>query len=156
MFALAVAAVMVLAASSRVNAQAAGNEGKRSGSGVVVGLTLAGAGGGFTAGLFLGLHAFDDAINSDRKVWTSAIVGAVAGGIGGYLIGRAIRDARHDGSRTGETPPSAGVNDADRWRRAALHASGRPGAAWTTWPSGLRLPFGPGDRPAVEGTALDR
>ena len=45
--------------------------------------TLVGIGAGFGAGVFIGLHAFDDAINSDRKVWTSAIVGAAAGGLAG-------------------------------------------------------------------------
>ena len=53
--------------------------------------TSVGAGAGFGLGLFAGLTAFDDAINSDRKVWTSAIVGAAAGGTLGYLITRARR-----------------------------------------------------------------
>ncbi len=53
--------------------------------------TSIGAGAGFGLGLFAGLTAFDDAINSDRKVWTSAIVGAAAGGTLGYLISRARR-----------------------------------------------------------------
>jgi hypothetical protein len=50
--------------------------------------TIAGAGGGFGIGLWAGLTKFDDAINSDRKVWTSAVVGAAVGAVGGYLIGR--------------------------------------------------------------------
>jgi hypothetical protein len=50
--------------------------------------TIAGAGGGFGVGLWAGLTKFDDAINSDRKVWTSAVVGAAVGAMGGYLIGR--------------------------------------------------------------------
>jgi hypothetical protein len=50
--------------------------------------TLVGIGAGFGAGLLIGLHAFDDAINSDRKVWTSAIVGAAAGGLAGGLLSR--------------------------------------------------------------------
>ena len=37
--------------------------------------TISGAGAGFGIGLWAGLSAFDDTINSDRKVWTSAIVG---------------------------------------------------------------------------------
>jgi hypothetical protein len=48
--------------------------------------TIVGAGAGFGAGLFLGLNKFDDSINSDRKVWTSAIVGAAAGGLAGGLL----------------------------------------------------------------------
>ena len=55
--------------------------------------TIVGAGAGYGLGLFLGLNAFDDAINSDRKVWTSALVGAAAGGTAGYLIGRSRRPA---------------------------------------------------------------
>jgi hypothetical protein len=52
--------------------------------------TLVGIGAGFGAGVFLGLHAFDDAINSDRKVWTSAIVGAAAGGLAAGLVSRNV------------------------------------------------------------------
>lgn len=51
--------------------------------------TIGGAGAGFGVGLWAGLSAFDDAINSERKVWTTAIVGAAVGAVGGYLIGRA-------------------------------------------------------------------
>ena len=48
--------------------------------------TLVGAGAGFAAGLVFGLRQFDDAVDSDRKVWTSAVVGAAAGGVAGALI----------------------------------------------------------------------
>jgi hypothetical protein len=51
--------------------------------------TIGGAGAGFGVGLWAGLSAFDDAINSERKVWTTAVVGAAVGTVGGYLIGRA-------------------------------------------------------------------
>ena len=50
--------------------------------------TVAGAGAGFAAGVFIGLNKFDDALYSDRKVWTSAIVGAAAGGVAGALLSR--------------------------------------------------------------------
>jgi hypothetical protein len=53
-------------------------------------LTLAGGGGGFAAGLFAGLAVFDDATNSDRKVWTAAILAGVGGALGGYFLGRAL------------------------------------------------------------------
>jgi hypothetical protein len=53
-------------------------------------LTLAGGGGGFAVGLFAGLAVFDDATNSDRKVWTTAILAGVGGAIGGYFLGRAL------------------------------------------------------------------
>jgi hypothetical protein len=52
--------------------------------------TLVGIGAGFGAGLFIGLNAFDDAVNSDRKVWTSAIVGAAAGGLAGALLSKNV------------------------------------------------------------------
>ena len=52
--------------------------------------TLVGIGAGFGAGLLIGLHAFDDSINSDQKVWTSALVGAAAGGLAGGLLSRNV------------------------------------------------------------------
>ncbi len=55
--------------------------------------TAVGVGAGFAAGLFIGLNAFDDAVNSDRKVWTSALVGAAAGGLAGNLNGKATKRA---------------------------------------------------------------
>ena len=62
---------------------------------VTVTWTAVGAGAGFGMGLWAGLTAFDDSINSDRKVWASAVVGAGIGALGGYLISKAARsDAR--------------------------------------------------------------
>ena len=52
--------------------------------------TLVGIGAGFGAGLFIGLNAFDDAVNSDQKVWTSALVGAAAGGLAAGLLSRNV------------------------------------------------------------------
>ena len=52
--------------------------------------TLVGIGAGFGAGLLIGLNAFDDSINSDQKVWTSALVGAAAGGLAGGLLSRNV------------------------------------------------------------------
>jgi hypothetical protein len=66
-------------------------------SGKRVAWTIIGAAAGFGAGMFLGLNAFDDAINSDRKVWTTAIVGAAAGGFAGAFLSRNV----------GRTPASA-------------------------------------------------
>jgi hypothetical protein len=65
--------------------------------------TIGGTGAGFGVGLWAGLSAFDDAINSERKVWTTAVVGAAAGAVGGYLIGRA---------RARNSEPSAPRSDA--------------------------------------------
>lgn len=50
--------------------------------------TAIGVGCGFGLGLYVGLRAFDDAINSDQKVWTTAVIGAAAGGVVGYLVSR--------------------------------------------------------------------
>ena len=66
--------------------------------------TLVGIGAGFGAGLFLGLNAFDDAINSDRKVWTSALVGAAAGGLAGNLLSRNVGRPPNVGVRRADTP----------------------------------------------------
>ena len=80
--------------------------------------TLVGIGAGFGAGVFLGLHAFDDAINSDRKVWTSAIVGAAAGGLAAGLLSRNV--GRAPGVKTtGAIRPVTDV-------RLAPWTSGRP------------------------------
>ena len=53
-------------------------------------LTLAGGGGAFALGVFVGLNAFDDAVNSDRKLWTTAALSAAGGAVGGYFLGRAL------------------------------------------------------------------
>ncbi len=58
-------------------------------------LTLAGGGGGFTLGVLGGIGAYEHSVNSDRKVWTLAIVVGAAGAVGGYFLGRAI-DKRHN------------------------------------------------------------
>jgi hypothetical protein len=56
--------------------------------------TSVGTAAGFGARLYMGLVAFDDARNSDRKVWTSAAVGAGIGALAGYLVARIRRDNR--------------------------------------------------------------
>ena len=52
--------------------------------------TVIGAGAGFAAGVYLGFAKFDDATYAERKIWTSAIVGAAAGGVGGALLSRKV------------------------------------------------------------------
>lgn len=51
---------------------------------------IVGAGAGFGLGVLAGLSWFDDAIDSDRKVWTTAILMGAAGGTAGWFIGRAV------------------------------------------------------------------
>jgi hypothetical protein len=67
--------------------------------------TISGAGGGFALGVFAGLAAFDDSVNSDRKVWTTALLSAAGGAVGGYFIGRAIDKRRLKRGSTPLPPP---------------------------------------------------
>lgn len=70
--------------------------------------TLIGAGAGFGAGLFIGLNKFDDAINSDQKVWTSALLGAAGGGLAGALLSRNLRSTpQSNGHRASASEPVA-------------------------------------------------
>jgi len=80
---VALALLFVLATPHLIQAQPSQSPGNHA-----VLWTVVGSGAGFGIGLTAGLAAFDDAIDSDRKVWTSAIVGAAVGGTVGYLIGR--------------------------------------------------------------------
>ena len=47
-----------------------------------------GAGAGFASGVFFGLDWFDDATNSDRKVWLTAISFSAAGAITAAILTR--------------------------------------------------------------------
>lgn len=82
--------------------------------------TIAGAGAGFGIGLSTGLNKYDDAIDSDRKVWTSAVVGAAIGAAGGYLIAR-LRNSRsrpatmEDRIRTARTPRKSVIKGQRQW-----------------------------------------
>ena len=83
-------------------AQSKGSASSRSSTKRIV-WTIVGAGAGFGVGVWLGLNKFDDAINSDRKVWASAIVGAAAGGLAGGLLSA---DRKHESSAIGRRGPS--------------------------------------------------
>jgi len=48
--------------------------------------TTIGIGGGYVVGMLMGMNKFDDSTNSSKKVWWSAIAGAVAGGTAAYLL----------------------------------------------------------------------
>ncbi|HEU0005525.1 MAG TPA: hypothetical protein VFS12_05980 [Terriglobia bacterium] len=78
-------------------------------------LTLAGGGGGFAVGLFAGLAAFDDATNSDRKVWTTAILAGVGGAIGGYFLGRAVDRRSKTSNVTGKSDAFEQSLVRDQW-----------------------------------------
>ena len=99
--------------------------------------TLVGIGAGFGAGLFLGLNAFDDAVNSDRKVWTGALVGAAAGGLAGNLLSRTVGRSPKVGVKRPHEPrvdvptasafasPATVNEDAELRRRVRELTSGR-------------------------------
>jgi hypothetical protein len=84
-------------ASSIAHAQTSSTASNRA----VVTWTIGGSAGGFGVGLWAGLTAFDDAVDSDRKVWTSAIAGAAIGAAGGYLLGRVLGRPRAKPLRPG-------------------------------------------------------
>jgi hypothetical protein len=106
--------------------------------------TIVGAGAGFAAGVFIGLNKFDDAINSDRKVWTTAIVGAVGGGVAGALLSRPRRNAPNLGSG-GFRPENAHDRGRDATPRALLPVQlFAPGAGERVVP---RFPIVLGDAP---------
>jgi hypothetical protein len=52
--------------------------------------TLVGIGAGFGLGIWAGLTAFDDSINSDRKAWTTVAIAAAAGGVAGALLSKNV------------------------------------------------------------------
>ncbi len=85
---LLVAVLTVLPVTAGADSDQAGAP-DRGGKGRVLG-TVIGAAAGFGVGLVAGLTWFDDAINSDRKVWTTALGFAGAGGVAGYFIGRSV------------------------------------------------------------------
>lgn len=51
---------------------------------------LIGAGAGFGAGTAIGFAAFDEAINSEQKVYTSMAAGTLIGAVTGYFISRTL------------------------------------------------------------------
>jgi hypothetical protein len=91
--------------------------------------TTVGAGAGFGAGLWFGLRAFDDSINSDRKVWTTAIASAVGGAVVGYLVSR---------GRANAAPVTS--NDRDRRVEVPAHLTTAPrlgSGRFNSWLEGL-------------------
>jgi len=83
-------------------------------------LTIVGGGGGFALGIFAGISAYDDAINADRKVWATALIGATGGAIGGYFLGRSL-DKRETKTKLTWTP-----DELDRSLMRARWSAGRP------------------------------
>ncbi len=75
-------------------------------------LPFAGAGGGLALGLLAGMAAYDDAMHSDRKVWTLAAITGGGGAIGGYFLGRALD------LRSGDSSPKITRQLPEKWERS--------------------------------------
>jgi hypothetical protein len=84
---IAVALAVLLVAPGLARAQFSPSRSRHAPAWIAVG-----AGSGFGVGLWAGLTVFDDSINSDRKVWTTAVVSAAGGGLLAYLITRRGKD----------------------------------------------------------------
>jgi hypothetical protein len=83
-----------------------------------------GAGSGFGLGLWAGLTGFDDSINSDRKVWTTAIVSAAAGGLLAYFL---TRDKHNpSGQRATGATSTSGAFGAARCDRCSVYSLRSP------------------------------
>ena len=93
--------VLVITAVVPCHAQQPGQQQQESHKYRVIG-TAAGGGGGFVLGAFAGIGMYDDAINSSQKAWTTALLAAAGGAVGGYFIGRALDKSRNKRS----TPPA--------------------------------------------------
>jgi hypothetical protein len=74
--------------------------------------TAIGAGAGFGLGVWVGFRKFDDAIYSERKIWTTAIVSAAIGGVLGFLVDR--RQARSSNPSLTAPAPIAAPGE---WRQ---------------------------------------
>jgi len=79
-----IASVVALACAAPSYAQSGQPRSTRS----RVGWTLAGIGIGFGAGLYVGFNKFDQATYAERKITTTAIAGAAAGGVIAFLLAR--------------------------------------------------------------------
>ena len=78
------------------------------------------------------MEARSDAINSDRKVWTTAALSAVGGAVGGYFLGRALDKRQKKTNVTWRPAELERTLMSPQW--SALRAKESPGS----WP-GARL-----------------
>jgi hypothetical protein len=84
------AAAPAVADTRRDDAQTTERSAKSSSTRKRVIWTVVGAGAGFAAGVYLGFNKFDDATYAERKIWTTSIIGAAAGGVTGALLSRNV------------------------------------------------------------------
>ena len=113
----AISAVMLMVAVTAAPVEA------RSRGGKAALWTAVGAAAGFGCGLLVGLAAFDDAIDSERKVWTTALASAAAGGAIGYVVSRAGRGRGASPSRLPLPLSDRDVGALARMVRLREHAS---------------------------------
>jgi hypothetical protein len=101
----------------------------------VAGWTATGAGAGFGLGFYLGFRAFDQARYAERKIMTAGLVGAAAGALGGYLVGR-LRQTRRPGlpalAGRGQDAPACMPVSGSFSLRGGLNRPPEPWAAFTT------------------------
>jgi len=77
-------------------------------TGAHVGWTLAGVGIGFGVGTWIGFGKFDQATYAERKITTTAVSCAAAGGVIAFLLTR-HRDRDHTTATNKSTSPSAPI-----------------------------------------------
>jgi len=147
---LAIIASLVLLTSTSTSAQQPAPKREESHKYRTI-LTLAGGGGAFALGVFVGLNAFDDAVNSDRKLWTTAALSAAGGAVGGYFLGRALdkRRKKTDVTRATEEFYRALMDSQRPSRTADLVVNSRqranlpnfPSSSWPAIKLGADLPI---------------
>ena len=87
--AVALAAVLALPTQALAQSRADAPAPPRAGSPAArVAWTLIGGGIGFGAGLLLGFSKFDDATYAERKIMTTALIGAAIGGVAGAVLSK--------------------------------------------------------------------
>ncbi len=110
-----------------------------------------GAASGFGVGLWAGLTSFDQSIDSERKIWTTALVSAAGGGVLAYLLTRRRTDrtgaARIGGDRCVGCDRCAGSERCHRCERChwceKCHWCERRHSAHLTHPSHQSHPSHP-------------
>lgn len=107
-----------------------------------LGWTIAGAAGGFGLGVYLGFKFFDDAIYADRKIWTTVVISAIAGGVAGFLIGNARKQRRayESASPSDVRNLRTGSQAGDSRRSSGIDAFSRRTASRMTRSSCVRMP----------------
>ena len=80
--------LLVCALAAPAVAQGAGTKPPERHTRTRIAWTLGGIGIGFGAGTYVGFKKFDQATYAERKIWTTAITCAAAGGVIAFLLTR--------------------------------------------------------------------